>query len=151
MNPHHHLAALSGALARWEACSPGPASDGWARQIAAALRLIVADGYGVALSVGGYAYLLRPSDAGPRIPPRLARIAGVSDPLPLGGAEPAHDAPAGALAAEGPLTADELAALSRLGWSLTGAPDGAQVKMADTHADGWPEEVRTPGGWRALL
>lgn len=141
-----HTTALHGALARWEAGRAGAERD-----VAAALRATLADGWAVFYSIGGY-YVARPRPGHPLAPARLLTIARMPAlPLP----EPDAPAPVAAapspLAAEGPLTADELAALSRLGWSLTGAADGAQVRMADTHADGWPEEVRTPGGWRALL
>lgn len=140
-----HTVTLHGALARWEAGRPGAE-----REVAAALRALLADGWAVLQSIAGY-YVTRPRPGHPLAPPRLLRIAGLSAPLPMD-EEPAPAAPvATPLAADGPLTPDELAALGRQGWNLAGDPGAPLVRMTATHEEGWPTEERTPGGWRALL
>lgn len=149
-----HTDALCAFLARWTMCQPGPKSDAWAREIAAALCAIVADGYSVIDSLGGL-YLVRPAPDQPRIPPRLRRIAELFAPLPPDDApaEPlvtTTPATSPALAAEGPLTANELTALSRLGWEVA-ATEAGRVRMNYVHDEAWTDETRTPGGWRALL
>ena len=56
---------------------------------------------------------------------------------------------------DGPLTLDELVALSRLGWERQGertTPAGLTlVRMMDMHDPDRTCEERTPGGWRMLL
>jgi hypothetical protein len=142
-----HTAALHGALARWEAGRPGAQTE-----VAAALRATLADGWAVVQPLAGPLFITRPAPGLPLASARLLTIAGLPA-LPL----PEPDAPAqvaaapSPLAADGPLTADELAALSRQGWNLAGDPGAALVRMAATHEEGWPTEERPPGGWRALL
>jgi hypothetical protein len=142
-----HTAALHGALARWEAGRPGAQTE-----VAAALRATLADGWAVVQPLAGPPFLVLARPGHPPAPARLLTIAGLPA-LPL----PEPDAPAqvaaapSPLAADGPLTGDEMAALSRQGWNLAGDPGATLVRMAATHEDGWPTESRTPGGWRALL
>lgn len=149
MNPH--LAALSGALMRWDACRPGPQSDAWARQVAAALRALLAEGWAVIDPPCGALFLVPLARAATPVPRRLLRIAQLPGlPLPLAEA-PASDGAAGP-PADGPLTADELIALSRLGWEVVPSEGaGGPVRMVDMHDPERYEEARSPGGWRALL
>ncbi len=143
--------ALAAALHRYHAASPGSRADAAARAaVAAALQALAADGHAVALGLDGRPYVTRPAPGRPRVPAALLAIAGTPEPLPLADAPAPTPTPA-PLAAEGPLTPAELAALSAQGWVHAGEDERGRVTLAQTHEPGWPHETRTPGGWRALL